>query len=60
MKELSLMSICFLPIESCSETQPFAECTGVDLSTGLDGDAVDFDCFTDAGMLKKFHRNTFD
>jgi alpha-ketoglutarate-dependent taurine dioxygenase len=34
------MSIDFLPIESCSETQPFAECTGINLSAPLDDATV--------------------
>lgn len=34
------MAISFSPIEQCAETQPFAECDGVDLSRDLEPDVV--------------------
>jgi len=35
------MAITFSPIEACAETQPFAECHGIDLSHPLDEQAVE-------------------
>jgi alpha-ketoglutarate-dependent taurine dioxygenase len=35
------MAITFSPIEACAETQPFAECHGIDLSRDLPSDTIE-------------------